>query len=396
MECSHKILHSFNNSKLACQFLKNCSYEYDYFSLLTFNYCTVGNRQWVTWPIIVLIFLLCFYFLSTSVDEYVSRIVGRMSVKLKLSQNLAGLTLLALGNQLADITVAIVSGGDENEGIEASLSTILGADSLIIGFVMPTVIFLGNGVVVKGQNFTRDLLTYLIALIIIFSIGIFARKLNLFFAFIIFMLYIVYVILCIYMENYEKRKKEQKNKKYKKQINEDESYGGSNDFKVKLFDDDEEDEFENENKNKSLEDEEKSKKKNNKENKEQKVSVKNEENNVNNKNETLIRGNSEDSGKNKNGDSLVNNDENNEKNKNESSIEDNSENSGKSKSGSLDISDNIEKNQNEKIIKNEEIKNIDNNLNKKDDINKVIENKNDKKEVKEKNENEKKEKKKKK
>ena len=242
MSCNHTLLHSFNSSELACEYLTECEYEYDYFTLLKLNYCLVGDRQYITWPLIVIVFLLCFYFLSTSVDEYVSRIVGRMSVKLNMSQNLAGLTLLAFGNQVADITVAIVSGGEENGGIEASLSTILGADSLVIGFVMPTVIFLGNGVIVKGQNFTRDLLTYLVALILIFSIGIFSRKLNLIYAFIIFGLYIVYVGLCIIMERIENNKKSSKEKLIKKERNEDESVDRDtqHDFKVKLFEDDEE------------------------------------------------------------------------------------------------------------------------------------------------------------
>jgi len=242
MSCNHTLLHSFNSSELACEYLTECEYEYDYFTLLKLNYCLVGDRQYITWPLIVIVFLLCFYFLSTSVDEYVSRIVGRMSVKLNMSQNLAGLTLLAFGNQVADITVAIVSGGEENGGIEASLSTILGADSLVIGFVMPTVIFLGNGVIVKGQNFTRDLLTYLVALILIFSLGIFSRKLNLIYAFIIFGLYIVYVGLCIIMERIENSKKSSKQKLVKKERNEDESVDRDtqHDFKVKLFEDDEE------------------------------------------------------------------------------------------------------------------------------------------------------------
>ena len=282
MNCSHEILHSFNDSERACNYLKDCEFEYDYFSLLTFNYCIVGDRQYITWPLIVLVFLLCFYFLSTSVDEYVSRIVGKMSVKLKMSQNLAGLTLLAFGNQVADITVAIVSGGEENGGIEASLSTILGADSLVIGFVMPTVIFLGNGVIVKGQNFTRDLLTYLIALILIFSIGIFQRKLNLIYAFIIFGLYIVYVGLCIIMEKIENKKISKKEKLKKKEEDDNDSvdHDINHDFKIEIFEnaeekgiqgddndsiEDKEDKKNNENKN-----EEEDKNEQNKENEEKK------------------------------------------------------------------------------------------------------------------------------
>ena len=337
MNCTYQGLHFYNNAKEACDYLKNCSYEYDYFNLLTFNYCVAGNRQYITWPLIIIVFLLCFYFLSTSVDEYVSGIVGRISVKLNMSQNLAGLTLLAFGNQVADITVAIVSGGEEEEGIEASLSTILGADSLVIGFVMPTVIFLGNGVIVKGQNFTRDLLTYLIALILIFSIGIFSRKIGLIYGLIIFGLYIVYVGLCIIMEKIENRKN--KNDK-KKERNENESVGQDShfNFKVKLFEDDEEkqnDENKEKDENDSIEeveDENEVEDDNNKkdeENKNEKEKNKNDNENLNDENEE--NKNEENKGK-----------EENKENENEENKgnEENKENKNEENKGNEEIKEN--------------------------------------------------------
>ncbi len=319
MNCTHELLHSFNDSKLACEYLEYCNYEYDYFTLLKFNYCLVENRQYITWPLIGVVFLLCFYFLSTSVDEYVSRIVGRMSVKLNMSQNLAGLTLLAFGNQVADITVAMVSGGEEEGGIEASLSTILGADSLVIGLVMPTVIFLGNGVIVKGQNFTRDLLTYLIALILIFALGIFSRSLNLIYGLIIFGLYIVYVALCIVMEKIENSKKSKNLPK--KERNENESIGQSekHDFTVKLFEDDEEkgnekDNDKNENESNEEEDEEGEEEEEEKKNDEEKKENEKEEN----KNENKENNNNENEENNK--------DEKNDEEKNENENKNNKEN----------------------------------------------------------------------
>ena len=239
MNCSHELLHSFNNSKSACDYLKDCGFEYDYLSLLESNYCKFGNRQYISWPLIVLVFLLCFLFLSTTVDEYVSRILGRMSIKLNMSQNLAGLTLLALGNQSVDIIVALVSGDEDNGGIPASLSTILGADSLVIGFVMPTVIFLGNGVSVKGQNFIRDLLTYLIGISIVLVIGIVIKKINLIFGLILFILYILYVGLCILMENIENKKMAERKRLLKEGIERDDNQSVERDdrhqFKVKLL-----------------------------------------------------------------------------------------------------------------------------------------------------------------
>ena len=104
------------NNNIICDCLK-CSNLSSNISFLNFNYCYFDNRQYITWPLIVIVVLLCFYFLSTTVDEYVSRILGRMSVKLKMSQNLAGLTLLAFGNQAVDIMVALVTGDEEMEAL---------------------------------------------------------------------------------------------------------------------------------------------------------------------------------------------------------------------------------------------------------------------------------------
>ena len=235
--CEYEQLHKLKNWEDMCQYIKEC-YQPDYFGLLKINYCSFHNKYYFTWPLIVIILLLCFYFLSTSVDEYVSRILGRMSVKLNMSQNLAGLTLLAFGNQAVDIMVALVTGDDDNGGIASSLSTLLGADSLVIGLVLPTVIFLGNGVIVKGQNFLRDLITYMLALLLVFSLGAFVKKLNIFLALIIFCSYIIYVGICIIMERIEKKKLLES----KKDIDDNESidHEEQHDFKVQLFEDEEE------------------------------------------------------------------------------------------------------------------------------------------------------------
>ena len=230
-----------DNNTINCSYLE-ANYDPEFFGLLYFNYCKWdADIQYITWPLIVIIVLLCFYFLSTSVDEYVSKILGRMSVKLKMSQNLAGLTLLAFGNQAVDIMVALVTGDDDNGGFISSLSTILGADSLVIGLVLPTVIFLGNGVTVKGQNFIRDLLTYLCAILFVFSLGAFYGYLNIMLALIIFGLYIVYVGICIIMERVEKKRLIEKKGKNELDENDDSiEHDDHHDFKVELFKDDEE------------------------------------------------------------------------------------------------------------------------------------------------------------
>ena len=214
--------------------------DVDYFSLAAFNYCILGDQKYLTWPILIIVLLLCFYFISTTGNDYLAEALGIMSEKLKLSQNLAGLTLLALGNTAPDVAVAIVSGDDDNGGIATSLSSVLGGGSMVIGFVLSSVIFLGNGVSVSGFTFIRDLFTYFIILVFILTIGLIYREMNIFIGLVILCSYILYVVICIYME--PKSKKNNDNLDLGIGEDDNSSDGDENEneekFKVELFDDD--------------------------------------------------------------------------------------------------------------------------------------------------------------
>ena len=240
-EC--KELFSSNSSFNLCECLNKYTGEIDYFSLYYFNYCVVNNRPWLTWPILIIILLLCFYFISTTGNDYLAETLGIISEKLKLSQNLAGLTLLALGNTAPDVAVAIVSGGDSDEGLTYSLSSVLGGGSMVFGFVLSTVIFLGKEVSVSGFSFIRDLMTYLIIVLFVFIIGATYKKMNIFIAVAIFGLYVLYVVICIFMESKFKEKNDSTGES-SLGIDDDNSSNSDEDedkekFKLEIFNDEE-------------------------------------------------------------------------------------------------------------------------------------------------------------
>ena len=240
-EC--KELFSSNSSFNLCECLNKYTGEIDYFSLYYFNYCIVNNRPWLTWPILIIILLLCFYFISTTGNDYLAETLGIISEKLKLSQNLAGLTLLALGNTAPDVAVAIVSGGDSDEGLTYSLSSVLGGGSMVFGFVLSTVIFLGKEVSVSGLSFIRDLMTYLIIVLFVFIIGVTYKKMNIFIAVAIFGLYVLYVVICIFMESKFKEKNDSTGES-SLGIDDDNSSNSDEDeekekFKLEIFNDEE-------------------------------------------------------------------------------------------------------------------------------------------------------------
>ena len=240
-EC--KELFSSNSSFNLCECLNKYNGEIDYFSLYYFNYCVVNNRPWLTWPLLIIILLLCFYFISTTGNDYLAETLGIISEKLKLSQNLAGLTLLALGNTAPDVAVAIVSGEGSDQGLTYSLSSVLGGGSMVFGFVLSTVIFLGKEVSVSGLSFIRDLMTYLIIVLFVFIIGATYKKMNIFIAVAIFGLYVLYVVVCIFMES-KFKEKDNSTGELSLGINDDNSSNSDEDedkekFKLEIFNDEE-------------------------------------------------------------------------------------------------------------------------------------------------------------
>ena len=225
-ECSFNALSAALDK---CTYVKeNC--EFSYFSLLNFNYCIIDNNKWLTFLLLALIIILCFYFLSSTGNDYLAPALGIISEKLHLSQNLAGLTLLALGNQAPDVIVAFVAGDGENEGVETSLGSLLGGGMIVVSLVLSTVVLLGKEVKVIWSNFIRDLGMYLIALGYVTTLGVFGR-ITLWESCLFLCFYTIYVIICFIMD---KRKTEEIEEEEKKSLlgNEQEE---QSDFSVSIL-----------------------------------------------------------------------------------------------------------------------------------------------------------------
>jgi sodium/potassium/calcium exchanger 6 len=207
-ECNYEKIHNTSNSKEAiCTYVSECC-KGEYFNILSLNYCYI-NTSIISLIIVISILLLCFYFLSSTGNDYLANALGIISEKMQISQNLAGVTFLALGNQAPDVAVAFVAGEGSADGLAISFSSLLGSGSIVISLVLSSVIILGNGVSTSKGNYLRDLGFYLGSLIIIIIFGM-TRIIHLWMASCIFGIYIIYVIICIIMDV--------KGKKMKKKI----------------------------------------------------------------------------------------------------------------------------------------------------------------------------------
>lgn len=72
-----------------------------------------------------------------------------LAEKLNLSQNFAGVTLLAFGNGSSDVIAGLVGSGSSSDGIVFSLSTLIGSGVTVIVFVFSMVVFFAETVKVN-------------------------------------------------------------------------------------------------------------------------------------------------------------------------------------------------------------------------------------------------------
>ena len=84
-----------------------------------------------------------------------------------MSQNLAGVTLLALGNGAPDVISSIVASENVDSGIEFSVGALTGAGIFVTSIVISSVIFFAKKVTVNRSLYIRDLAFYIISLVLL-------------------------------------------------------------------------------------------------------------------------------------------------------------------------------------------------------------------------------------
>lgn len=183
--CTYEYIQA--NFEQACLIAQGC--DYSYFNFYEWHYCTFDARWYATMPILLIILGICFFLLSDTSNKYLSTSLAIISDKLNISQNLAGVTFLALGNGAPDVISSFVaSGGDD--GIEFSLGALIGAAVFVSGVVLSSVVLLAGTVKVDQFSFIRDNSLFIVslALLIIFSID---GKIRLWESIVFLMLYFV-------------------------------------------------------------------------------------------------------------------------------------------------------------------------------------------------------------
>ncbi len=200
--CSYEFI---SNSTDKCLFTQTYC-EGTYFNLMSFHYCQLNNALYFSLPIYITFCLLCFYIVTDTSNKYLSSSLTIISEKLRLSPNLAAMTLLSLGNGAPDVITAIVASGDDEDGLSLSIGALFGCGIVLTTLVVSLVIiFSKNEIKIIPKMFVRETIFYLISLAIIGIIGI-TKKITLWEAILFISIYFINIIVAVIIEKTHKNK----------------------------------------------------------------------------------------------------------------------------------------------------------------------------------------------
>ncbi|CAK7900540.1 hypothetical protein CAAN3_05S01750 [[Candida] anglica] len=191
-----------------CEFIREeCSdYKLGYINYLRLYYCTFSFlRLGAIVPLLIILGLL-FVSLGLTASDYLCPNLYTISVFLKMSDNLAGLTLLALGNGAPDI-LSTFTAMDLGSG-DLAISELVGAAFFITTVVVGTMGIL-HPFKVPEVPFIRDAGFFAAVTIVLFHASL-TQKLTTIHCIVLVSLYLIYVVIVISSHSIAKSRSRQR------------------------------------------------------------------------------------------------------------------------------------------------------------------------------------------
>lgn len=146
-----------------CEYVLEACGDSNSINMFELRFCTLSNSPYIFVALALIVLLTSFYILSTVSDQYLSPILGGLSKRLKLSEAVSGVTILAFANGAPDV-ISSFSAGGESEGIFISIGSLFGAclfaSSVVLGVC---ILYSKTGIYMDGANWLRDIVFYILS-----------------------------------------------------------------------------------------------------------------------------------------------------------------------------------------------------------------------------------------
>lgn len=204
LQCTTEAIANFAHFgfKSACSYAQAaCADETTVVDMFSIYYCTFNERLSLFIPFSILIVFFIFYMISSTAEDYLEPVVSKISRKLRLSESLAGVTLVALANGAPDVIAAFAAGGNADQGVLVPLGGLLGAGVFTIAIILAVCILFSPTKMIATEKsaLRRDCVFYLFGTLYVFALGIYG-EINIWGAMGFFVQYLVFIIVVLYQE----------------------------------------------------------------------------------------------------------------------------------------------------------------------------------------------------
>jgi len=148
-----------------------CARDQNFLPYLDWHYCALHGDAFASGAGALILVIALFATLATTAERFFVPALQNVSAALRLSDDVAGATLLSFGNGAPDIfaQIAALRHRDAAESLALAVGAVTGAGTFIASFVFPCVILIGSGLTNRGEillnkwAFGRDVGFYFVA-----------------------------------------------------------------------------------------------------------------------------------------------------------------------------------------------------------------------------------------
>lgn len=161
------------------------------------HYCTFQENVWFTFPILTVLTIIKFNIVSHISDDYTSLAIAKISKYLKLSEAIAGATLLAFANGVPDVLTVIISSlSTTSPDASLAIGALFGANVFACTVVLAVTILASKGKTIAGlerTNILWDLAFFVLGISLFVLLG--SLKYAMFITGIgLFLIYVLYLV----------------------------------------------------------------------------------------------------------------------------------------------------------------------------------------------------------
>jgi len=204
LDCTKDIIHNFSQYGYVSKedaVWDLCAGQSEVVNFVMFYFSTLNENNVVFGIFLVFFLLLAFYLLSSTAEDYLEPPLTCLAKKLKFSDSLAGVTLVALANGGNDVFAAFAAGASQDEGILLPIGALFGAGCFVSTVVLAACILFSRGgsIQLNPKALIRDCAFYFLGGLWILVQG-FIGQLTFVGAFGLFLIYFVFIVVVVRQE----------------------------------------------------------------------------------------------------------------------------------------------------------------------------------------------------